>query len=380
MFILNLVNSYIGKTGNIGMRTSHLITHLNHQKIANFSYSRGVVKSFSAGNKNMGIFGHIPRLLNSYRIYVNLNFNHRKYDIYLFECFFKISFKNVNYHKKIAHVWEISPKIIRYLKKNDWIIILDVPIAPTETGRNLVNKFKDKIVLHPHQFNSDLEIESFKLADYVIAPSNFVKDEISKLKIDINKIFVVPFGSNTHNSIPKEFNKNYKSDGIDFCFAGSINKRKGIEFLLEAWNNKVFENDRLHLCGRLYPEIKELLIKYDFKNVITPGFIDTSGYFKKCDVYIFPSLIEGSSKSIYEAMNCSLPCIVTHNSGSVITHSEDGFIVELADPEVLRDRMLEFKNDNSLIKKMGHSAFQNSRKYSWDNYAKNVVKIYKYLT
>ena len=74
MFILNLVNSFIGKTGNIGMRTSHLITHLNHQKIANFSYSRGVVQSFSAGNKNMGIFGHIPRLLNAYRIYVNLNF------------------------------------------------------------------------------------------------------------------------------------------------------------------------------------------------------------------------------------------------------------------------------------------------------------------
>ena len=68
MFILNLVNSFIGKTGNIGMRTSHLITHLNHQKIANFSYSRGVVKSFSNGNKKMGIVGQIPRLLNAYRM------------------------------------------------------------------------------------------------------------------------------------------------------------------------------------------------------------------------------------------------------------------------------------------------------------------------
>ena len=380
MFILNLVNSYIGKTGNIGMRTSHLINHLNQQKIRNFSYSRGVVKSFSAANKNMGIFGYIPRFLNAFRIYVNLNFNHRKYDIYLFECFFKICFKNVNYHKKIAHIWEMSPKIIRFLKKNDWIVILDVPIAPTETSKNLVNKFEDKIVLHPHQFISDLEIESYKLADYVLAPSNFVKDEIIKLEIDRSKIIVVPFGSNIQNNKLKSFNKNYQKDGLDYCFAGSINKRKGIEFLLKAWNNEIFENDRLHLCGRLYPEIKELLKKYDLKNIITPGFIDTCDYFKKCDVYIFPSLIEGSSKSIYEAMNSSLPSIVTHNSGSVITDLEDGFIIDFADPKAIKDRMLEFKNDYSLIEKMGTLAFQNSRKYSWDNYAENVVKIYKNLS
>jgi glycosyltransferase involved in cell wall biosynthesis len=379
MFILNIVNSYVGKSGNIGMRTSHLINSLNHQQIDNFSLSRGVIKSFSANNKNMGIFGYIPRLLNAYRIYVNLNFNHRKYDIYLFEFFFKISFKNVNYDKKIAHLWEISPIIIRYLKKNDWIVILDVPIAPTETSRNLVSKFKDKIVLHPHQYISDFEIESYKLADYVIAPSSFVKDEITKLNIDSKKIFIVPFGSNIRNSNLKYFNKNYQNDGIDFCFAGTINKRKGIEFLLEAWNNKIFENDRLHLCGRLYPEIKEILKKYNFSNIVTPGFIDTDEYFKKCDIYIFPSLIEGSSKSIYEAMNSSLPCIVTHNSGSVISDREDGFLVDIANAEDIKDRMLEFKNDNSLIKKMGHSAFQNSRKYSWDKYAENVVKIYKNL-
>ena len=78
-------------------------------------------------------------------------------------------------------------------------------------------------------------------------------------------------------------------------------------------------------------------------------------------------------------MNSSLPCVVTHNSGSVISHGEDGFIIELANADAIKDRMLEFKNDYSLIEKMGNSAFQNSKKYSWENYAENVVKIYKNL-
>ena len=79
-------------------------------------------------------------------------------------------------------------------------------------------------------------------------------------------------------------------------------------------------------------------------------------------------------------MNSSLPCIVTDNSGSVITDLEDGFIIDFANAKAIKDRMLEFKNDYSLIEKMGTLAFQNSRKYSWDNYAENVVKIYKNLT
>lgn len=88
MKIINIVNSFIGKKGNIGLRTSYIISELNSQKIKNFSYSRGVVKYFEKNNKNMRIFGHIPRILNAFRIYINLWFNHRKYDIWFFEKFF----------------------------------------------------------------------------------------------------------------------------------------------------------------------------------------------------------------------------------------------------------------------------------------------------
>ena len=138
MKIINIVNSFIGKKGNIGLRTSYIISELNSQKIKNFSYSRGVVKHFEKNNKNMRIFGQIPRILNAFRIYINLWFNHRKYDIWFFEKFFFLSYKKSNCENKIAHVWETSPKIIKKLKTDGFKVVLDLPIAPTATAKGLI--------------------------------------------------------------------------------------------------------------------------------------------------------------------------------------------------------------------------------------------------
>ena len=380
MNIVNVVNSIVGKKGNIGLRSSYIINELNKKSINNYSYSRGIVKGFSKNNKNMGVLGHVSRMLNAYRIYFDMWFNHRKYDIYLFEWFFNRKFKDIKSENKIAHIWEHSPKIIKNLKYNGWLTVLDVPIAPTATSIKLDEMFKGGVTMHPHQYNSNLELESYELSDKIIAPSIFVKDEIVKLGVCDKKITVVPFGSDLNNGYKKYFKKDFETEGVDFCFAGTVNKRKGIEFLLEAWNDQRFENDRLHLCGRLFPEIKKILKKYDFNNVILPGFVDTAEYFKKCDVYVFPSLLEGSSKSIYEAMSMSLPCIVTHNSGSVISDGEDGFIIDVANSSMIKNKMLVFKQDRCLIKKMGQAAFINSQKYSWHNYSKNVVNVYKQMS
>jgi len=375
--VVNIINSFIGKKGNIGLRTSYIINELNIQKIKNFSYSRGVVQGFEKNNKNMGVFGQIPRILNAIRIYINENYNHRKHDVWLFDKWFNLVFRDTKIsNSKIAHIWEHSPKIIQKMKDLGYVTILDVPIGPNSTSKELMNKFSDIITLHPHEYNLELEKKSYKLVDYIIAPSVFVRDELLKLSVDEDKIFLVPFGAK-YDEVNKEFVKDYSNDGIDYCFAGAINKRKGVEFLLDAWDDERFKNDRLHLCGRLFSDIEKIIKEKNFTNVITPGFINTEEYFKKCDVYVFPSLLEGSSKSIYEAMNRSLPCITTHNSGSVIEDGYDGFIVDIASSKQIKDKMLYFKENIKDIENMGNYAKEKIKKYSWDNYAKNVIDIYK---
>ena len=51
------------------------------------------------------------------------------------------------------------------------------------------------------------------------------------------------------------------------------------------------------------------------------------------DVFVFPSLFEGSAVVTYEALACGLPCVVTPEAGSVVRDGVEGLVVPSADVE-----------------------------------------------
>tara|TARA_B110000261_G_C13025389_1_gene333927 strand:- start:354 stop:1169 length:816 start_codon:yes stop_codon:yes gene_type:complete len=268
------------------------------------------------------------------------------------------------------------PEVLLKLKKKGSKIVLDVPIAPFRYSQTISDELYPKYNDEQSNLIISAELKSFNLADIILAPSIFVKNEIMKYNILSDKIKIIEFGA-----IVDDFDKSFiKKDSLNFCFAGLINNRKGIKYLLKAWSDPIFKNDKLHLCGKVSNEIKDLLLEHNrYDNIILPGFIDTSEYFEKCDIYIFPSLLEGSSKSIYEAMNRSLPVICTYESGSIVTNNIDGFIVEKQNSDKLKEKMIYFKENPSKIKIMGVNAKKNIKKYSWNRYSENILKVYNSL-
>jgi glycosyltransferase involved in cell wall biosynthesis len=58
-----------------------------------------------------------------------------------------------------------------------------------------------------------------------------------------------------------------------------------------------------------------------------------SGGIIRCDLFIFPSLLEGLSNSILEAMTCNLPCLVSDivENREIITNPEQRFPVNQPD-------------------------------------------------
>ena len=375
--VVNICNSKIGYQGNIGLRTAQILRNVIHKdNIISFSISRSIFKK----NKNSftyGILKNIPSLLNSIRVNIFQNFNSKYYDVLLFELFVLFYLKFIPLHEgDVIHIWEISPRIIKYLKKKKCKIILDVPIAPhnyrNEIKNELLTKFskiQDRKIINNETF-------CFNNVDKIIVPSLFVKNEIIKYNVNENKVEIIPFGVKPDNFKKKLIDKK----GIDYCLAGVLNKRKGVQYLLKAWESGNFSEDRLHLCGKLTPGIKnQIKTMSNNNNIILPGFIDTAEYFKKCDVYVFPSLMEGSSKSIYEAMNRSLPIICTKESGSIIKDGIEGFIIEKMSSKDILDKLLFFKNNNDVIASMGEKSKATVSKFTWDLYAKKIIDIYNNL-
>lgn len=379
MMLVNIINSNVGKNGSIGQRMGYIMNYLDDcPKIRNITIARYAETSFRDKTLCQGFMRFLPKILNCYRIYINNKFQFRDFDIKQFDKFclrklLKIIPESSN-GMKLLHAWEPCFNSIKYAKRNGYKIVLDVPIAPTIHSKLL----DDENLLGEIEFdlNKLIEKESkfFELVDHFIVPSEFVRGVLHKYDIKQERITTVNFGVELNKF---KFNRKYtESGGVKFCFAGAINRRKGIKYLLEAFDDPVFENDELHLCGRLFNEQRELIKKMNLSNLKLPGIINTADYFRKCDIYVFPSLMEGSSKSIFEAMASGMPIITTNYSGSIISNDREGFIVPAGNAKILREKMLELKHNVSLRKKMGEASQSLVSHYTWEKYARSVVEVY----
>jgi hypothetical protein len=88
MRVLHFANTFIGKPGNIGVRTSKILRHLSRNNIQSICVCRGTIMDIERTDFiDMGILGHVPRIMNAARTYVWNGFNHRPYDIWLYEKF-----------------------------------------------------------------------------------------------------------------------------------------------------------------------------------------------------------------------------------------------------------------------------------------------------
>lgn len=380
LVVSHFANSFIGKPGNIGVRTGRVIDALSRMGASGYCLSRGALTHARGFRyRDMGWLGQVPRLLNALRIYALPAFNHRYLDIKLFEGYARLHLGEVlEGRPQVVHVWDTCPSLLHALKAEGMTVLLDMPIAPTAYSRR-ISQEGGLDFLMTQQSLIRFEAESFALADLILAPSAFVAEELGHCGVPPRKIRVVEFGSDLPARNHVDASKpSAKAGGLDFCFVGNVNRRKGLDVLLDAWNSPEFRHDRLHLCGRVFPEVRSLIDRAQGGGIIvTPGFVNPFTYFVRCDVFVFPSWLEGSAKAVYEAMACGLPAIVTRSAGSVVRDGLDGFVIEPGDSTALRDRLLWFKANQDQIGSMGASARQRAAEFSWDRYTQRVLDIYR---
>lgn len=74
---------------------------------------------------------------------------------------------------------------------------------------------------------------------------------------------------------------------------------------------------------------------------------DVSNYYKQCDVYVQPSRVESLGLSVLDAMRQGLPCVVANTGGlpELITHGENGWVVDADDYEGLSSRIESLLRD-----------------------------------
>lgn len=222
---------------------------------------------------------------------------------------------------------------------------------------------------------TERSLEELSECDYITVPSEFAAESMVRGGVDRKKLLLIPFGVNVDKYRPVvKADKTFR-----VLFMGQVSIRKGIPYLLAAWDGLKLKDAELAIVGAAFPDTKGILEKYSGNPTVKfYGHIrDPVKMFQSSSIFVFPSIEEGSALVNYEAMACGLPVVTTGNSGSVVRDGVDGYVIPIRDTAAIREKIETLYADRGKREMMGASARARIEKYTWHNYGDNLVREYR---
>jgi glycosyltransferase involved in cell wall biosynthesis len=114
------------------------------------------------------------------------------------------------------------------------------------------------------------------------------------------------------------------------------------------------------------------------------GYVsDIPSLLKQADIFLIPSKWEGFGLAAVEAMNASLPCIVSDVPGLgdlIIKDGEDAFLVAPSNEQRITERLRKLIENKELRHKMGEKAFTRSLNFGIDTMIEDYINLYEALS
>ncbi len=229
------------------------------------------------------------------------------------------------------------------------------------------------------RYELDEALEEIELADYIFVNSTFCRDTFIEYGVAEKKLIMIPRGFNPDQYSPRSIQK--PGEKFIVLFVGQLLLRKGIRYILEAWDEFSREDAELWFVGAVTDEVAHLIKEKSsiHANIKCFGSVtDPSIYFKQASVFIFPSLDEGSAKVTYEAMASGLPCIFTHNSGSM-ANNDSAIFIPIRSGLAIKNALDSLYQDVDYRNMMASRAYHAIKRYTWKFYQDTLIETYRNL-
>ena len=238
---------------------------------------------------------------------------------------------------------------------------------------------------------------SMKRADMIVTVSEFSKSEIIRyFPQHESKIRVVPCGVDLDRFKPcqqperiPEVKKKLGIEGEYFLYVGTIEPRKNLERLINAYN--IFcqhEKDAPKLVlaggkGWLYDGIFQRVtdLKLEEKVLFTQYIPDEDMNPLMCGAlaFVFPSIYEGFGIPPLEAMACGVP-VLASNAASLPEVTGDCAVT--CDPyseEEIAEGLCRLYSDSELRADLSRRGLERAKTLTWDSSAEKLYSVYKEL-
>ena len=230
----------------------------------------------------------------------------------------------------------------------------------------------------------------------ILTNSNFTKQEVSSLGIDLRKVRVIYCGYEGYLETELTPKKMDHREQKRILFVGQCAEYKGLEFLLQAVSMLSESGAILDVVGNTAAEpeyfsqlnktIEELEIHYQ---VIFHGHIsdkaELAKFYQNSDVFVLPSLVEGFGIVLLDAMSFALPVVATRVGAipELVEDGVNGLLVPPADPLALSKAIDHLLGSSALRERYGRAGYDfvstHREFFSWEAVGERALEAMKPL-
>jgi glycosyltransferase involved in cell wall biosynthesis len=238
-----------------------------------------------------------------------------------------------------------------------------------------------------------------RTADHILAVSQCsAADAVEHLQFDESRITVIDAGTSAQlgsmvgsgEEAAKILEGKFPGlrDGFLF-YVGGGDWRKNVTGLIEAYARlpeQFRERHQLVITYKLDPEARQNLEGFARElgihgdQLLLTGFVpdrELSALYRRCGVFVFPSLYEGAGLPILEAMACGAPVIGSNVSSVPEILGDDGATFDPADPDDIAARVARTLDDEEELDRLRRVSAERTAHFTWDRVARRAIEGYE---
>jgi glycosyltransferase involved in cell wall biosynthesis len=195
-------------------------------------------------------------------------------------------------------------------------------------------------------------------------------------------VVAVPGGVNLDSFRPCDagpVRAKYELNGRYILYVGSIEPRKNVERLLQAWFRLMeFRDLTLVIAGAEGQNFRPVALGASRRRARFLGYVpedDLPGLYSGAALFIMPSLQEGLGLAVLEAMACGTP-VVTSYAGALPEVAGDAAIqVDPTSVEGMAEAMRSLLVDKTRCEDLSGKGLERARQFTWERSAQAVLEV-----
>lgn len=253
----------------------------------------------------------------------------------------------------------------------------------------LKRSFIGRVILHP-----------FLASDKIIAMTDEIDNELMEVGVKNNQIARIPNGVDCNRFKPIPENErnttktrgNISNTGLITLFSGRLVHRKGLDVVIGSWSDIAKEALDIHLyilgSGTTQVDSVETDLRREVeqKQLTNVHFVgdsnEVASYLGCCDIFVFPSRIEGFPNALMEAMASGCAVVASDIGGvkPLIDHCRTGFIFEKDNMSDFSLKLIELANSHQLRNQLGKAArMKMVNNFAFTKVSEQYLNLYKEL-